>query len=81
MTNYLDRARAADYLAERGITTSQQGLADRASRGIGPRYAIINGRAVYTQADLDAWIAEQVARPVIRRGRRATAAGTARRTA
>jgi hypothetical protein len=64
---------AAEYLSSKGIPTTAQGLADKASRGLGPRYAIVNGRAVYTQEWLDAWVAEQAARPVVRRKHRATA--------
>jgi hypothetical protein len=67
MNQYLIRRRAAEYLGERGIPTTRQSLADQACRGIGPRYAIVRGRAVYTAADLDSWLAEQIARPVIRR--------------
>ena len=66
---YLLRRRAAEYLSERGIPTGAQALADLASRGIGPHYAIVRGRAVYTAEDLDRWLAEQIARPVIRRSR------------
>jgi hypothetical protein len=67
MNQYLLRRRAAEYLGERGIPTTAQALADQASRGAGPRYAIVRGRAVYTAEDLDSWLAEQIARPVIRR--------------
>lgn len=67
---YLTRATAADYLTdEKGVKTTTQTLADKASAGAGPRYSIINGRALYTEADLDAWVAEQAARPVQRRRR------------
>lgn len=64
---YRNRESAAQYLKDRGIDTTPQGLADHAYRGRGPNYAIVNGRAVYTEAALDAWIAEQVAQPVRRR--------------
>ena len=67
MDKYLLRRAAAEYLGERGIPTAAQALADLASRGTGPRYAIVRGRAVYTAEDLDSWLAEQIARPVIRR--------------
>ncbi len=72
---FLTRRLAAEYLTAQGVSTSEQGLADKASRGRSPKYAIVNGRAVYTLADLDAWIAEQAARPIVRRReRRPTAA-------
>jgi hypothetical protein len=66
---YLLRKRAAEYLGERGIPTTAQALADQASRGAGPKYSIVRGRAVYTAEDLDSWLAAQIARPVIRRSR------------
>jgi hypothetical protein len=64
---------AAQLITEHGIPTTAQGLADKACDGIGPRYAIVNGRAVYTEADLLNWIAEQAARPVVRRSQRKAA--------
>jgi hypothetical protein len=65
---YLDRKAAAQYLVEQcGVRTTAQGLADKASKRTGPRYSIINGRALYLPADLDAWVAEQASQPV-RRG-------------
>lgn len=70
---YRTRLAAAEYLTGSGLETTAQGLADHASRGKGPKYGIVNGRAVYTDVDLDAWIAEQLARPVVRRKERAAA--------
>lgn len=68
---YRNRKLAAQYLtSDKGVQTSEQGLADKARRGQGPKYAIINNRALYTEADLDAWVAAQAARPVVRRSRR-----------
>jgi hypothetical protein len=75
MPHYRTRRLAAEYLSAQGVSTTEQGLADHASRGKGPKYGIVNGRAVYTDADLDSWIAEQLARPVTRR--RHNAAGRA----
>jgi len=73
--NYLTRPRAAEYLTTKiGIAITPQGLADRASDGTGPHYAIVNGRAVYTEENLTRWIAEQAARPVVRRSQRTQAA-------
>ena len=63
------RKLAAEYLNSRGIKTTEQGLADLARRDRGPKYGIVNGRAVYTEVDLDAWIAAQLARPITRRSR------------
>ena len=67
---FLTRPRAAEYLTAAGVYTTAQGLADRATDGTGPAYSIVSGRAVYTAEALDAWLAEQAARPVPRRGRR-----------
>jgi len=65
---YKSRTDAADYLTNtKGVKTTAQGLADKASRGEGPAYTIINGRALYTEEALDQWVAEQAARPVVRR--------------
>lgn len=74
MQQYLLRRRAAEYLGDRGIPTTAQALADQASRGAGPKYSIVRGRAVYTAEDLDSWLAAQIARPVTRRSQRAAQA-------
>jgi hypothetical protein len=71
---YRDRAGATEYLRTLGIRLSDDRLRDLASRGGGPRYASINGRALYLDADLDDWIAEQAARPPVKRGPRKAAA-------
>ncbi len=68
---FRNRSSAATYLNdEKGVPTTAVGLANLASRGRGPNYSIVNGRALYTEADLDAWIAEQSARPLLKRTRR-----------
>jgi hypothetical protein len=67
---FLPRAAAAKHLTKKGVPTTASALANQASDGIGPRYAIINGRAIYREADLDAWLTEQFATPVVRRSRR-----------
>lgn len=64
------RPDATQYVREKGVPMGDGGLKDLANRGRGPRYSIINGRAVYTDADLDAWIEQQCALPVPKRGRR-----------
>jgi hypothetical protein len=68
---YLTRQRAAEYLTEKGIPTTEQSLADRARSEGGPRYGLIGYRALYTAADLDAWVAERLARPTLRQRRKA----------
>lgn len=61
------RPRAAALITERGLDMSAQALADLASDGKGPAYSIINGRACYTEASIDAWLSAEAARPVTRR--------------
>jgi hypothetical protein len=70
MQTYLDRDGARDYLREGGVRIGDNALKDHASRDSGPAYRVINGRALYLREDLDAWVAEQAARPVMKRGRR-----------
>lgn len=67
---YLSRDESREYLATLGIKVGKKGLCEHASQGSGPKYAIINGRAMYTQEALDTWIDEQVARPVLRQRRK-----------
>ena len=67
MVKYRDRKGARIRILDAGIPMGEGGLKDHASRGTGPRYVIINGRALYTDDDIDAWIAEQSARPVSKR--------------
>jgi hypothetical protein len=64
---YLTREKAAEYLNCAGVPVRGAGLKDHANRGTGPEYALINGRALYTQESLDRWVADQAARPVLRR--------------
>ncbi|MBX5462974.1 MAG: hypothetical protein IRZ28_18035 [Steroidobacteraceae bacterium] len=72
---FMLRGPAAEYLSSRikGLRITATALANMASRGKGPQYHVINGRACYTPDALDRWIAEQAARPVTEshRGRRA----------
>lgn len=77
MPNFYSRDRARDRIRERGVPIGEDGLKDHASRGTGPRYSIVNGRAVYTAADLDSWIEAQAARPVTRRVKREVAQAAA----
>ena len=50
----LDRKNAAMYLG-----CAPKTLADWASKGIGPAYVMVGGRAFYFRQDLDNWIAMQ----------------------
>jgi hypothetical protein len=64
---YHDRPKATEHLRGRGVRIGDTTLEYLASRGRGPRYAIVNGRAVYLAEDLDAWVDQQAARPPRRR--------------
>ena len=48
----MNRKNAGLYLG-----CSAKTLADWATKGIGPRYVMVGGRAFYFRADLDSWIA------------------------
>ncbi len=67
---YLIRAAATQFIRDQGVPCGKTSLAELASDDRGPRYALINGRAVYTEKDLLAWIEEQAARPPSRSARR-----------
>lgn len=68
---FLLRDLAAKHLTKKGVPTTSVALANLASKDEGPPYALISGRAVYREADLDAWLADQFAKPVVRRRSRA----------
>ena len=64
---YKTRERATQFLAEKGLPVSAKTLGHWASRGDGPPYALINGRAVYKVAELERWVNEAVDRSTRRR--------------
>lgn len=65
---YRTRADATAYLtSQHGVPVSNTTLRTHASRGTGPRYSMINGRALYRDEDLDAWVKQQAERPPRRR--------------
>jgi hypothetical protein len=51
---------ATEVLREAGVPVTDSTLESLAAAGKGPRYRIINGRAVYQRADLEAWLAQQL---------------------
>lgn len=61
---YLTRAEAADYVTRMGAQTSKNTLQKFATVGGGPVYRRFGKRALYTRADLDAWIAERMSAPM-----------------
>ena len=74
MATFLNRVMAREYLAEtHGVELGKVGLENLASDGVGPKYVLISGRALYTRDWLDQWVAAEAARPVDRRRRRAAA--------
>lgn len=58
---YLTRDHATKYLNEKGVPMGPLGLCNLASKERGPKYALINGRALYTTEWLDKWLEEQAA--------------------
>jgi hypothetical protein len=59
-TLYLTREKATEFIRnDCGVPIGDSRLGDLVHRGGGPRYSIINGRALYTAKDLLAWISEQ----------------------
>jgi hypothetical protein len=72
-TKLLTRRAAAERVREKfGIPCAESTLAKRASEGTGPTYRIVAGRALYAEADVDAW-APSLIGPPIRRAADATA--------
>lgn len=63
MSPYLNRKSATDFIREQGVQMGNTALANLASNGGGPKYAVINGRALYQRDDLLKWIAEQASAP------------------
>jgi hypothetical protein len=62
MATYMVRDRATKFLKQQGVPVGETQLAGLARGGEGPRYYIINGRALYTENDLLDWIKQQAAR-------------------
>lgn len=63
IVEFLTRPLAAKYVSQKtSIPTSPQALADLHRRGRGPAFSILRGRALYTQENLDSWIASELAR-------------------
>ena len=57
------RGKAAEYLTERSsVRFTSEGLAARATKGTGPSFSIVNGRAVYSTEALDKWLESHLSR-------------------
>jgi hypothetical protein len=63
MPDYLSRKDAAEYLKTKGLQYTYGTLTKLASSGGGPLYRLFGSRAVYTPADLDAWIEVKLSAP------------------
>ena len=57
---FLTRKDAARVLAETGLPVRESTLERLALREGGPEYRLINGRALYTRAWLEAWVRQQL---------------------
>ena len=53
---FITRNETAAVLTSLGLKTNSQALADMAHDGVGPRYAIIRGRALYRREDVETWL-------------------------
>jgi hypothetical protein len=62
MTTYLPREKATAFVREQGVPIGDRQLGELAYRGGGPKFSIINGRALYLAKDLLAWIKAQASR-------------------
>jgi hypothetical protein len=62
-TRYLTREEAAQHLTEQGLPVSRNTLQKWATTGGGPVYRRFGNRAVYTVADLNAWIEQKLSAP------------------
>jgi hypothetical protein len=63
MPTYLDRNGATCFIRGEGVPMGNTALANQASNGDGPKYSIINGRALYQREDLLKWISTQASIP------------------
>lgn len=63
-SRFLSRAQASSYIQTRyGLPAAKSTLGKLASLGGGPTYRLFCGRAVYTEADLDAWVEKKLSGP------------------
>lgn len=60
---YLTRIEAAEYVSLHGLPCSPRTLTKMACVGGGPKYMRFGKNSIYTEADLDAWIAKKMRAP------------------
>jgi hypothetical protein len=65
---YLTRPQAIAYIRAKGYEVSVHYLSYIATLGLGPPYKIFGTSAIYTIADIDAWIASPRFRKTEKRG-------------
>ncbi|MEX1994901.1 MAG: hypothetical protein WD929_09570 [Steroidobacteraceae bacterium] len=53
---FLTRTAATAALIDAGVPLSPKSLEYMATKGTGPKFRIVNGRAVYRRGDLQAWM-------------------------
>jgi hypothetical protein len=58
------RTEATKRLRDLGIQLGASALANMASKSRGPRFSLINGRALYRESDLTSWVEGQICREV-----------------
>jgi hypothetical protein len=67
---YLTRPQAIAYIKSKGYEVSVHYLSYIAAQGLGPPYKIFGSSAIYTIADIDAWISSPRFRKTEKRGPR-----------
>jgi hypothetical protein len=67
LAKWRTRAGAAQRIRTvHGIACEASTLSKAATYGTGPTYRLINGRAAYLDADIDAWAQSKIGRPIRR---------------
>lgn len=66
LTSRLTREQAAARARSSGLRCTSATLANHASRGTGPAFRIIQGRAFYLEDDVDQWTESQIGQLVRR---------------
>ena len=59
---FKSRPTATKFLRDCGVPLGSNALADMAYDGNGPKYTVINGRALYRESDLLKWLENQAAK-------------------
>jgi hypothetical protein len=62
MPTYISRRDAAAFITGKGVPIAAATLTAKAGEGTGPKYCVINHKALYTPEDCLEWIAQEAAR-------------------